>query len=319
MSCTYDYCDFSTGYECAHNKIPDCCGDGICERDECLECLSDCYTCKGQSCRSEYCGDESLSVFSPSGTIRIEVPTAYLAEAVWFGEIQLNTLRTIESVYGYGPTPPLVYRFWEHDNQGMHYSPHSNMVIMPASSSTSGELSLEHYYRDANNRSLLEIHETAHAINAAQCELLEVDSTGRTVRGSKMPLWTDEALAMMMELWIPHQYGNPADERMSIFEPERASIIENYEDKESSYWELVRDPDAYGYEHARGTALLYLWAKHDVSEEQVRRFVDGTFRACQHSDQRLTSQDIVELWNTATGRQDTAVFRDVGILEGTPV
>lgn len=43
-SCTRDYCSFETGFECKHDKIRPCCGNGECEKSEDLanECPEDC-------------------------------------------------------------------------------------------------------------------------------------------------------------------------------------------------------------------------------------------------------------------------------------
>lgn len=47
--CTEDHCSSDTGYACRHDKIPMCCGNGICESGESYEnCLKDCEVPKGK-------------------------------------------------------------------------------------------------------------------------------------------------------------------------------------------------------------------------------------------------------------------------------
>jgi hypothetical protein len=47
--CTNDYCSQETGYECRHDKISPCCGNGVCEDKENYEnCLADCKVPAGK-------------------------------------------------------------------------------------------------------------------------------------------------------------------------------------------------------------------------------------------------------------------------------
>lgn len=310
--CTHDYCDFSTNFECEHKKLEGCCGNNICENaDECVNCLSDCYTCEGHDCiaLNNQCKDRKLYIFTTFDGIRIEVPTNYIIEAEWFGNIETATLQKIKQFYGFAPKTPITYRFVEFDLSENNYlfNPQSNQIIIPA-------LTLRKYYEESQNLSLLEVHEMTHAINFANCEYVTYSPTGEEHKENKIPLWTDEGLAMMMEIWIPYNYGNSFDKQESRYEPQKDSVIKNFEDKNSNFWKLVNNPNAYGYQHARGSVLLYSWFKYGLTESQIKTFVSNLFLACRATNKKIDDIKIIELWNKAAGRDDTHLFKDVGII-----
>ncbi len=316
--CTYDYCDFSTNFECEHKKVEGCCGNNLCEnQNECVNCFTDCYVCEGHYCNvvNDVCKDKKLYVFTTSDGIKIEVPVNYIKEAGWFGGIQTKTLDVIKQVYGFSPKIPLNYRFVESDLSEFNYlfNPQSNSIIIPADSKNSGLLTLKKYYEGRQDSSLLEVHEIIHAINFANCGNIVYSPTGEEHKETKIPLWVDEGLAMTMEIWIPYNYGNETDKLESLYEPQKTTIINNFENKNSNFWKLVNNPSAYGYNHARGAVLLYSWFKYGITESQIRLFTSNLFKLCQNSD-KTDYLKIIELWNNAVGRDDTHLFKEVGII-----
>jgi hypothetical protein len=316
--CTYDYCNSDSNFECMHRELERCCSNNICENtDECINCFSDCYECSGHDCTSvnNRCEDTNLYVFTTLDGIRIEVPSEYISEAEWFSEIESNTLQKIEQVYGFGPEKPITFRFVEFDLSDYNYlfNPQSNKIIIPANSDETGLLTLRKYYEDNQEQTLLEVHEMIHAINFAQCQLITYSPAGEEHRESKLPLWLEEGLAMTMELWVPYYYGNEYDIIESRYEPQKKVIIDNWEDQDSNFWVLVNNPSAYGFDHARGSVLLYSWFKNGLTESQLNSFVSKLFSECKTSDNILDDDKIIEIWNRAVGRDDTSLFNKINI------
>ncbi|UCC91507.1 MAG: hypothetical protein JSV39_04320 [Candidatus Aenigmatarchaeota archaeon] len=73
-SCTRDYCSFETGFECKHDPIKPCCGNGVCEESEDVanECPEDCTVIDITEFHHRYGGpdymDDDTFVFIHTGS-----------------------------------------------------------------------------------------------------------------------------------------------------------------------------------------------------------------------------------------------------------
>lgn len=308
--CSYDHCSFSTNFECVHSYEGICCGNNKCEYhggadNECITCISDCYSCTGNICTAidQTCKDTTLKILRPPKFTSI-FPLIIEENVRWFNSYEDSTFDKLISFYGFSPKLPVTFRFTNLDkdpDEWYYYDSTSNTITMAT-------FNLDAFRNSYVGTTILEVHETTHAINFNQCGKIETNLYGESYSVDTMPQWLDEGLAMLMEVIISCRFGNEQDKYWSSCESGESRIVDEFD--AGTWWPSQLDDSTHSrYPHARGQVFTYLWMKYDLTDSQIQNFIASIMSTCKSADTELTDQQIVNIWNSSTGRDDTESFR----------
>jgi hypothetical protein len=274
----------------------------------CKSCLAPNFDCKTCSAIDNSCGQSELLILNSSfGLIAYAPSEEYKGSVTWYIETAKEDIDKVSSIYGFKPDYPLYYQFVPDEEfekyiynsppeTGGLYYPDYNTILRPISYLD------DVYYRKYN---YLDIHETTHAINQANCYSYTspkqiYDDYYDIYFYTKLPAWTDEGLAQLMDYWVWQKYKSGGGWYM-------------YYDISTTVDETILEEARNGDPHAQGYIFLYLQSKTHFSEPQLQKFIANLFKACNNTDVLLDNSTVINLWNDAVGRNETDSFKTFSI------
>jgi hypothetical protein len=95
--CTRDYCTAATNYECRHDSLASCCGNGVCDKaEDCMQCRTDCGICFTIGGLSTQNGKESPENYFTFRNSELKIsaygPVASIKTTVSNGKTQIKNI-----------------------------------------------------------------------------------------------------------------------------------------------------------------------------------------------------------------------------------